>query len=83
LLHIDDRGLAKRNRGRVTVDDGASAATPVDPTGPATGTNRVFRGGSWYIAVPDIMRAAVRYQSAPTFSVGDVGILCAGAASAP
>jgi formylglycine-generating enzyme required for sulfatase activity len=59
-----------------------AGATPVDPTGPSTGTMRVFRGGSWYVAVHDTMRAAVRYQNTPAYSVGDIGIRCAAIPSA-
>jgi sulfatase modifying factor 1 len=37
-----------------------------DPTGPATGTVRVFRGGSWYDAA-SLCRSAFRYWDVPTY----------------
>jgi formylglycine-generating enzyme required for sulfatase activity len=37
-----------------------------DPTGPAAGTVRVFRGGSWYDAA-SLCRSAFRYWDVPTY----------------
>jgi formylglycine-generating enzyme required for sulfatase activity len=37
-----------------------------DPTGPPTGTVRVFRGGSWYDAA-SLCRSAFRYWDVPTY----------------
>lgn len=37
-----------------------------DPTGPETGSDRVYRGGSWGIA-SNFCRTSLRYSGAPTF----------------
>lgn len=45
----------------------------VDPTGPATGTGKNFRGGSW-LTVPSSVTCAQRYYAnPPTFYFNDVG----------
>ena len=41
-----------------------SAAAQVDPTGPTVGTERVFRGGSWFDFARDV-RAAGRFRDSP------------------
>ena len=46
-----------------------------DPTGPATGTMRVLRGGSW-VYEDSAMRAAYRYQRLPTVTNAEIGIRC-------
>ena len=38
------------------------STTAKNPTGPASGTDRVLRGGSWYNANPSSFRCAGRYQ---------------------
>jgi hypothetical protein len=43
-----------------------------DPTGPATGSSRVLRGGSWYYG-PSHCRSARRYGSGPAFRHDYVG----------
>jgi formylglycine-generating enzyme required for sulfatase activity len=44
---------------------GAYASGAVsDPGGPASGSDRVFRGGSWY-NFPQFARVALRYDSSP------------------
>ena len=43
----------------------------VDPTGPATGSYRVLRGGSWFY-FPFVCRSAARIGSSP--ALGDVSI---------
>ena len=54
-------------------DLGPSTAT--DPWGPATGTARALRGGSWYGLAQD-MRAANRKSMPPTSLGYDVGFRC-------
>ena len=51
------------------------------PTGPADGTFRGLRGGSWYSAVNSI-RTAFRYFDYPVIREGNIGFRCA-AATAP
>ena len=46
-----------------------------DPTGPANGTSRVLRGGSW-ILVPSYLRSAFRHGDAPVNRAVDVGFRC-------
>jgi formylglycine-generating enzyme required for sulfatase activity len=49
-------------------------AGPVsDPTGPASGSDRVFRGGSWYYD-PQYARVARRSYDAPGFRDCDLGV---------
>ncbi|MCE2883527.1 MAG: IPT/TIG domain-containing protein [Planctomycetaceae bacterium] len=43
-----------------------------DPTGPATGTSRVFRGGSWEDG-PVLHRSSTRFALPPTLSSAKVG----------
>ena len=50
-----------------------SSAAQTDPTGPATGSYRVRRGGSWnYNAT--YCRVAYRYINTPSFSSGSLGL---------
>ena len=49
-----------------------SAAAQVDPTGPATGAERVVRGGSW-IVLAGYVRAAFRLGGSPDDRVYDLG----------
>ncbi|MFM7259782.1 MAG: IPT/TIG domain-containing protein, partial [bacterium] len=48
------------------------AGSAVDPTGPATGTNRVIRGGSWEDAI-NAARSSARNQTGPTQISGKIG----------
>ena len=49
-----------------------SSSTVTDPTGPGTGSSRVFRGGSW-IVNPRNCRSATRIRSAPDTTTYDLG----------
>ena len=44
----------------------------VDPTGPASGSNRVKRGGSWYEEGPDL-RSARRTTNTPSARINKIG----------
>jgi formylglycine-generating enzyme required for sulfatase activity len=57
---------------------GPDAAT-IDPTGPATGTGRALRGGSWADG-PAFCRAAARRQQAPEYRSFEIGFRVAVAA---
>jgi formylglycine-generating enzyme required for sulfatase activity len=52
----------------------SGAAT--DPTGPATGTRRILRGGSWAVT-GDNVRVSVRYADDPDDAQGTIGFRCA------
>jgi len=51
-------------------------ATSRNPTGPATGTMRVLRGGSWNYTRPDIFRAALRDRFTPSYRYNNYGFRC-------
>ena len=42
------------------------ASPPEDPKGPDSGTDRVLRGGSWYVG-PNFSRSAFRYRCGPAY----------------
>jgi formylglycine-generating enzyme required for sulfatase activity len=45
----------------------------IDPRGPASGSIRVYRGGSWYY-VPQFARVALRDSDAPDYRSNDLGV---------
>jgi formylglycine-generating enzyme required for sulfatase activity len=47
-----------------------------NPPGPASGTDRVLRGGGWYYSVRD-QRLATRKFASPTYQHFDIGFRCA------
>jgi sulfatase modifying factor 1 len=47
-----------------------------NPTGPASGTFRVLRGGSWYYCSEIIFRCANRFRFAQRFGFNDYGFRC-------
>jgi formylglycine-generating enzyme len=49
-----------------------SSGSQQNPTGPTTGSNRVFRGGSW-LSYPQNCRATIRYSSTPAGRHYDLG----------
>ena len=50
-----------------------SSEAQTNPTGPATGSDRVYRGGSWGNMVRNC-RVSRRYYSRPTFRYGNLGL---------
>jgi len=54
-----------------------ASSPPNDPPGPATGTARVLRGGSWNFATV-ALRVSYRDHMAPTFDYNNLGFRCAG-----
>jgi formylglycine-generating enzyme len=55
---------------------GYTSGTQYDPTGPASGSYRVRRGGDWYLSAP-ILRCAYRYYSTPSNASYGIGFrLC-------
>ncbi|HLH56660.1 MAG TPA: formylglycine-generating enzyme family protein [Verrucomicrobiae bacterium] len=49
-----------------------SGGTALDPQGPATGLNRVFRGGSW-VGPAQGDRSAQRFSNLPTITLHNIG----------
>jgi formylglycine-generating enzyme required for sulfatase activity len=49
-----------------------ASSSSTNPVGPATGSYRVLRGGSWYY-IPQYSRVAARYGNAPSYRGNDVG----------
>ena len=54
-----------------------SSSPTNDPPGPASGTYRIVRGGSWYLNT-SYLRVADRYDSMPTDQMYIAGFRCAG-----
>ena len=54
-----------------------STSPSSNPPGPATGTYKVLRGGSWYVIIVNL-RSAGRGNLGPGFWYGDFGCRCAG-----
>ncbi|MFM7259579.1 MAG: SUMF1/EgtB/PvdO family nonheme iron enzyme, partial [bacterium] len=52
-----------------------------NPAGPASGTNRVLRGGSWFNTTPYFLRSSFRTSTTPDFSTNYFGIRVARAPS--
>lgn len=52
---------------------GDYANAQVNPTGPATGSNRVYRGGSWYGSAA-YCRVSYRSRSTPAYSYSNLGL---------
>jgi iron(II)-dependent oxidoreductase len=46
-----------------------------DPVGPASGTTRVLRGGSWF-GVAEYLRVSFRYHVRPTIDYDNIGFRC-------
>jgi formylglycine-generating enzyme required for sulfatase activity len=58
-------------------DDAYARAAPKDPRGPATGTRRVQRGGSWASTDASELRGAYRAAREPETREDDIGFRCA------
>ena len=54
-----------------------------DPTGSASGTARVFRGGGWFDADAEHMRAVTRYANLPGNRYAALGFRCAASLGRP
>jgi formylglycine-generating enzyme required for sulfatase activity len=54
-----------------------SAEDQVDPRGPLTGNDRVFRGGSFYAYSPYGLRVSFRLKAKETYDDGHLGVRCA------
>jgi formylglycine-generating enzyme required for sulfatase activity len=54
-----------------------AAGSQSDPRGPASGTHRVLRGGSWYYG-PRLARASLRNRLVPEYRGYADGVRCAG-----
>ncbi len=54
-----------------------SEGAAVDPTGPSSGSGRVFRGGRWLDSDPTYFRAAVRFFIGPSNQDHGLGFRCA------
>jgi formylglycine-generating enzyme required for sulfatase activity/N-acetylneuraminic acid mutarotase len=60
----------------------SSKPTWSNPTGPASGTNKLLRGGAW-LNVWEYSRVSYRYEHDPNYWGYDVGFRCARAGSSP
>ncbi len=58
-------------------DPASAGATATDPKGPASGTDRVIRGGAWNGAMPSWVRPSFRFHVAPTARSYGFGFRCA------
>ena len=65
--------------------DAAGAGLVVDPRGPAPGSERVMRGGSYlcHDSYCNRYRVAARTKNTPDSSAGNIGFRCAAAGAAP
>lgn len=54
-----------------------SSDAVTDPEGPATGTSRVVRGGSWFVLARSA-RSAIRLAAGPGYRYDNLGFRCAG-----
>ena len=54
-------------------DDYYAKSPRYDPSGPATGSHRVLRGGSWAFSDPLFCRSSSRGRGIPAFGHGDFG----------
>jgi len=54
-----------------------SRTTPADPAGPATGTERVLKGGAWTSEMAQSVRASVRLHFPAPTALGNFGFRCA------
>ena len=57
--------------------DKAGAAPAQDPKGPATGEDRVIRGGAWNGSMPSWVRPSFRFHAAPDARTYGFGFRCA------
>jgi len=53
-----------------------AASPPKDPVGPAKGTYRVLRGGSWGMSYENFLRASARWGKEPAADFGTIGFRC-------
>jgi formylglycine-generating enzyme required for sulfatase activity len=58
-------------------DKNAASSTVADPAGPASGTDRVIRGGAWNGSVSTWVRPSFRFHAAPTARSYGFGFRCA------
>ena len=58
-------------------DKATATSTVTDPKGPATGTDRVIRGGAWNGAQPSWVRPSFRFHVAPSARSYGFGFRCA------
>jgi eukaryotic-like serine/threonine-protein kinase len=58
-------------------DPATASSTVTEPKGPATGTDRVIRGGAWNGAQPSWVRPSFRFHVAPTARSYGFGFRCA------
>ncbi|MBS2019102.1 MAG: SUMF1/EgtB/PvdO family nonheme iron enzyme [Deltaproteobacteria bacterium] len=58
-------------------DKALATKTSTDPTGPASGTERVLRGGGWNGSMPSWVRPSFRFREPPTVRSHGYGFRCA------
>jgi formylglycine-generating enzyme required for sulfatase activity len=58
-------------------EDYYSSSPAANPQGPATGSQRVLRGGAWSLNYGDYEATWARFSSAPAYRDNTIGFRCA------
>jgi len=67
----------ERTAADFCASDHYSPTSPADPVGPATGTERVLKGGAWTSEMAQSVRASDRRHFPAPTALGNFGFRCA------